>query len=78
MNPAERLAATYLRLNGFLLLPQFTSFGGGYHNHVDLLGLRAPGSVERVGTIEFPVDGAFFAAIPGALCRNPRESLWAL
>ena len=75
MNPAEKIAATYLRLNGFLLLPHFTMFGGGYHNHVDLLGLRAPHSIERTGYATFPTDDEFFKAIPGTICKQPREVL---
>lgn len=78
MNPAEKLVATYLRLNGFLLLTQFTSFGGDHHNHVDLLGLRAPGSVERVGSIEFPLDDALFAAIPDTENLSSRDTLLGL
>lgn len=35
MNMAEKIAATYLRLNGFLVLLQFTVFIDGEHGHVD-------------------------------------------
>ena len=73
MNPAEKLAATYLRLNGFLLLPQFTAFGGDQHNHVDLLGLRAQNSVELVGMYPpLPTDNELFNAIPREISANPR------
>jgi hypothetical protein len=46
-NIDEKIAATYLRLNGFLLLPHFTAFisienKGKYHRHIDLLGFFAP------------------------------------
>ena len=78
MNPAERIVATYLRLNGFLLLPHFTTFGGGYHNHMDLLGLRAPGSIERVEDITFPLDDAFFAALPDQFGECPQRVLLGL
>lgn len=74
MNPAEKIAATYLRLNGFLLLPQFTAFGGDQHNHVDLLGLRAANSVELVGMYPpLPTDDSLFGAIPNNVCAHPRQ-----
>lgn len=68
MNLAEKLAATYLRLNGFLLLPEFTVFDAHGYDHVDLIGLRAAGSVEcvqegRNELCEFPVDEEIFARI---------------
>ena len=56
MNPAEKLAATYLRLNGFLLLPHFTVFTGAGHNHVDLVGYRPPNSRELVHGDSLPRD----------------------
>jgi len=74
MNSAEKIAATYLRLNGFLLLPQFTAFGGDQHNHIDLLGLRAANSVEVVGMYPpLPTDEELFQAIPHDVCANPRQ-----
>jgi hypothetical protein len=48
MNGPEKIAAAYLRLNGFLLLPQFTIFDGQRHNHIDLVGVRCAASVEKV------------------------------
>lgn len=75
MNLAEKIAAAYLRLNGFLLLPHFTVFDGVCHGHVDLVGLRAPGSKEESGGITFPVDDKFFGAIKANVCTNPRDSL---
>ncbi|MDD2708126.1 MAG: hypothetical protein PHV34_08965 [Verrucomicrobiae bacterium] len=60
MNLAEKLAACYLRLNGFLLLPHFTVFGGERHNHVDLVGLRARNSKESIGNFPFPTDDRLF------------------
>jgi hypothetical protein len=56
MNTAEKIASTYLRLNGFLLLPHFTVFAGTRHNHVDLVGLRPPNSVERSFGQKLPRD----------------------
>ena len=60
MNLAEKLAATYLRLNGFLLLPHFTGFTGQQHNHIDLIGLRAANSKEQVGEFTMPIDNELF------------------
>jgi hypothetical protein len=49
MNTPEKIAATYLRLNGFLLLSHFTVFiAGDQHNHVDLIGYRPGNSKELV------------------------------
>ncbi len=78
MNAAEKIAATYLRLNGFLLLPHFTVFEGGYHGHVDLVGLRAAGSKEGGGELTFPTDDGFFAAIPRHVCERPRDTFLGL
>ncbi len=69
MNAAEKIAASYLRLNGFLLLPHFTVFEGGYHGHVDIVGLRAAGSKEVGGGLTFPTDDKLFAAIPKEIPR---------
>lgn len=63
MNLAEKLAATYLRLNGFLLLPHFTVFTGRQHSHLDLVAMRAANSIERVGEFCLPVDDALFTAL---------------
>lgn len=60
MNLAEKLAATYLRLNGFLVLPRFTAFDGTQHNHIDIVAYRAPNSQEKVGDIPLLTDDLFF------------------
>lgn len=60
MNTAEKIAYTYLRLNGFLLLPQFTVFDGQRHNHIDLIGLRSANSCEEVNEYTFPLDNNLF------------------
>jgi hypothetical protein len=60
MNCPEKIAGTYLRLNGFFLLPHFTLFDGDRHSHVDFLGLRPPGGRERCGRHELPLDQEFF------------------
>lgn len=79
MNLAEKLAATYLRLNGFLLLPEFTVFDAHGYDHVDLVGLRAAGSVEcvqegRNELCEFPVDEELFVQIAERVI-NPKDKL---
>ena len=68
MNLAENIAATYLRLNGFFLLPQFTIFtGGNQHNHLDILALRAKNCREivrtQVGDHDLLVDKNLFDAL---------------
>lgn len=73
MNIAEKLAATYLRLNGFLLLPQFTVFQGSHHGHVDLIGLRAKGSFSGFGGEPFLLDEALFGAISQTVCPEPKS-----
>ena len=59
MNTAEKLAATYLRLNGFLLLPHFTIFTGNDHNHVDVVGFRPANSSEIAFGDSLPRDKVF-------------------
>ena len=78
MNMAEKIAATYLRLNGFLLLPQFTVFIDGEHGHVDLVGLRAKGSKEESAGVSFITDDEFFGAIDPAVCVDPRNEFLGL
>jgi hypothetical protein len=78
MNMAEKIAATYLRLNGFLLLPQFTVFIGGDHGHVDLVGLRAKGSKEESAGLAFPIDHSFFDSIDQGVCENPLNEFLGL
>jgi len=63
MNLAEKLAASYLRLNGFLFLDQFTVFTGRQHNHIDLVGLRAANSKEVIGQTTLPVDEKLFSVL---------------
>jgi hypothetical protein len=70
MNTAEKIASTYLRLNGFFLLPHFTVFDGNQHNHIDLIGLRAPNSQEGVGQLVFPIDNTLFG-VANAFFENP-------
>lgn len=72
MNTAEKIAATYLRLNGFMLLPHFTIFGGETHCHVDFIGLRAANSVEIVGNRALPIDEDFFRTVAYML-PSPRK-----
>ncbi|MDQ2946128.1 MAG: hypothetical protein M3Y27_09335 [Acidobacteriota bacterium] len=63
MNLAEKLAETYLRLNGFLLLPHFTTFMGKSHNHVDFVGLRVAGSQEIAFNQVLLTDKNLFKAL---------------
>ncbi len=63
MNLAEKLSATYLRLNGFLLLPHFTVFTGQQHTHLDLIGLRVANSKELVGDFTLPIDNELFSVL---------------
>jgi hypothetical protein len=60
MNTSEKIAATYLRLNGFSPLPLFTVFDGGHHNHLDLLSVHLPGSQETVGRVKLLTDKHLF------------------
>jgi hypothetical protein len=74
MNTAEKIAATYLRLNGFLLLPHFTVLAGGQHGHVDLVGLRAACSAEVSRDVTFPVDAKFFDVVGESdAYQDPRD-----
>ncbi len=60
MNTAEKIAATYLRLNGFFLMPHFTVFDGKAHSHVDLVALHAPGAHESVDGLVLLTDRQLF------------------
>lgn len=78
MNVAEKLAATYLRLNGFLLLPHFTTLdnANSRHNHIDLIGIRLPHSREIVEGKVLPIDDDFFNAISDLRSwPNPNQAL---
>jgi hypothetical protein len=63
MNTPEKLAALYLRLNGFFLLPRFTVFAGGQHTDIDILGLRSVGACEQVESYRFPQDASLIDPI---------------
>jgi hypothetical protein len=84
MNLSEKLAGTYLRLNGFFLLPHFTVFSRGQHNrvehnHVDLIGLRPANSRESFGGWDFPVDEDFFSQLSNARgCNDSKQTLIAV
>ena len=73
MNFAERLIGLYLRLNGFFLMPEFTTFSTGLENkghaHVDLIGFRAKGSFEEHEHVIFPVDSQLFGIFK-AFCED--------
>lgn len=74
MTTTEKIAATYLRLNGFLVLPLFTVFDGYQHNHIDLLGVRSPGSKEEVHGTALLTDDKLFSRLV-ALGAKPNELL---
>jgi len=78
MNLAEKLAAAYLRLNGFFLLPHFTVFSGAQHSHVDLIALRCADSKECVGELCFPVDDKLFKALDELRGETAKASLVGL
>jgi hypothetical protein len=70
MNFAERLTGLYLRLNGFLLMPAFSTFtirpreeDRKAHAHIDILGFRPPGSFEQLEDVRFPVDALLFKCL---------------
>lgn len=75
MNTTEKLAATYLRLNGFLLLPHFTIFTGQQHSHIDLIGLHPMNGVERAGELALPKDDDLFDTIRNNYGLNPEHNL---
>jgi len=74
MNTAEKLAATYLRLNGFLLLQHFTVFSGTSHNHVDLVGFRPANSKEIVFRKRLPRDPQFSNLLSAILRRDSERN----
>ena len=53
-------------------------FEGGYHGHVDLVGLRAAGSEEVGGELPFPTDEKLFDAVPRHICELPRNTFLGL
>jgi hypothetical protein len=74
VNTAEKIAASYLRLNGFLLLPQFTIFTGEQHNHIDVVALRPSNGIERVGGLSLVLDQKLFEVISD-LCETDAKEL---
>lgn len=65
----EKLTAAYLRLNGFLVLSHFTTYVG-QHNHIDLVGIRMPGSAEVVdGKTRLLTDDRLVKVIED-ICRD--------
>jgi hypothetical protein len=63
MNTPEKIAQTYLRLNGFFTIPHFSILQDDW-GHVDFLAVRLGGSVEKVGKgedrIPLKLDTDFF------------------
>lgn len=62
LNAPEKVAALYLRLNGFFLMPQFTVFSSEFAQQTDILAVRLPDSEERVGDKKLSTDARFFKA----------------
>ena len=54
MNTPEKIAQTYLRLNGFFTIPHFSILQDDW-GHVDFLAVRLGGSVEKVGNADYRV-----------------------
>jgi len=75
VNTPEKIAATYLRLNGFLLLPHFTTFfARPENNHVDLIGYRPAKSKELVHRKKLERDVAFSKNLTETLGKNSVKS----
>jgi len=66
MNTPEKIAQTYLRLNGFFTIPHFSILEDNW-THVDFLAVRLGGSVEKVGKgenrIPLEIDINFLKAL---------------
>ena len=65
-NIAEEYVATYLRLNGFFLLQNFTHLvkkepGSGHVKESDILAVRLPNTSEKVEGNKLPVDEELFS-----------------
>ena len=75
MNCPEKIAGTYLRLNGFFLLPHFTIFDGNEHTHVDFLALRPPKGIESCRGYELPLDTDFFEEVNRVIGDNSCDQL---
>lgn len=63
------------KIKRLFLLPQFTLFDGTSHTHIDFLGLRSPGSVERCGEIIFPLDDTLFGCIDEIVSDSKNQLL---
>ena len=79
MNFAERLAGVYLRLNGFFLMPEFSTFSAGLRNeghaHVDILAFRPRGAYENLEDIDFPLDAQLFDCFKHFLDKPFEENI---
>lgn len=64
METTEKIVSLYLRLNGFFLMPHFTTFVGEF-KHVDLLGVRFKNAAEKIGGYTLKVDEDFLARLNG-------------
>lgn len=72
VNTAEKISGTYLRLNGFFTLEQFTVFiEHGKFNHVDFIGVRLAASCENVDGFPMQVDNELFDLLPELMQNIP-------
>jgi hypothetical protein len=76
MNTAEKIAETYLRLNGFFTLPQFTLFiKHGVFEHIDIIAVRMAGSCELVEDMPMQVDNEFFDQLSALIPENDARNV---
>lgn len=62
VNIPEEYAALYLRLNGFLILTNFTHLScSGHTKETDIIGLRCPNCTEKVDEIALSIDDQLFS-----------------
>jgi len=73
MKTTEKIVSLYLRLNGFFLMPHFTTFVGNF-KHVDFLGVRLRNSMEKIDEFVLKVDKGFLAKLNG---NSEDIKLWA-
>lgn len=66
MKTTEKIALLYLRLNGFFLMPHFTTFSRDEkQRHVDILGVRLKRSREEVDEETLFIDEDFIGKLNG-------------
>lgn len=69
VNIPEEYAALYLRLNGFLILTNFTHLSrSGHTKETDIIGLRCPNCTENVNAKALSIDEKLFSI--GVMNKN--------